>query len=265
MIRLAQIWRYPLKAIGRQKLDRVKLTKGERLPFDRHWAVMHEASAEKLGDADGLEGWMPKSAFLRGAAGPSLQAISGGLSNGKLMLSHPDQADISVDPTKDEDEARLIDWLRPLWPEDKPAPSRLVSGSVPLTDAKNPYVSINSLESLREIEIHVGHRIGVERWRGNLWIEGGEPFEELDWIGREIRIGAARLIVREPIGRCAATAVDTETGRPDRSMVQIVNEKYDHTNFGVYAEVIDGADIAPMDEVIVADAPAPDPNAADGA
>lgn len=248
MTRLAQIWRYPLKSIGRERLSRARLEKGGKIPFDRAWAVLHEGAAKRLNEAGTLESWLPKAAFLRGAAGPSLQAIEGGMEGGKLTLRHPDAGEITINPVNEEDAERLIDWLRPLWPEDKPAPLRLVAGPEPLTDTQKPFISINSLSSLSELERLTGQRLGVERWRGNLWLSGAEPFAELDWIGREISIGGVRLAVRQAIGRCSATAVDTGTGRPDRDMVRSLTEAYGHSHFGVYAEVLTGGEIAEMDE-----------------
>ena len=252
MKRLAQIWRYPVKSIGRERLSRARIDIGGRLPFDRHWAVLHEGSAKRLTDGDTLDGWLPKSAFLRGAASPQLQAIDGGLDSDKLVLSHPQAGDIIVPLGDEAAEDRLIDWLRPLWPADKPAPLRLVRATEPLTDTRKPYVSVNSLDSLAALEADVGQRLGVERWRGNLWIEGVEPFTELDWIDREFSIGDLRLIGREAIGRCSATAADTETGNPDLDMVRMLTEYRGHSNFGIYAEVLSGGEIAEMDELTLA-------------
>ena len=128
MTRLAQIWRYPLKSIGRERLSRARLDQGGKIPGDRAWAVLHEGAANRLNEAGRLESWLPKMAFLRGAAGPSLQAIEGGMDGGKLALRHPDAGEIAIDPANEDDAARLIDWLRPLWPEGRPAPLRLVAG-----------------------------------------------------------------------------------------------------------------------------------------
>lgn len=250
-MRLAQIWRYPLKSVGRERLAQTRLNKGEKIPFDRYWAVLHEAAAERLDSAGSLNNWLPKTAFVRGAAGPELQAVTGGMEQGRLALQHPSQGKIVVDPTNEADADRLIAWLKPLWPENKPAPLKLVSGPVPLTDTREPFISINSLNSLSELENHVGERLGVERWRGNLWIEGNTPFSEQEWIGREISVGTSRLIIREAIGRCSAPAVDTETGNPDWDIIRILSQKYGHSNFGVYAEVLEGGEISELDPLVL--------------
>ena len=55
----------------------------------------------------------------------------------------------------------------------------------------------------------------MERFRGNVWLDGLEPWAEFDLVGRDIRVGAATLRVRERITRCKATTVNPETGRID--------------------------------------------------
>ena len=53
MPHVEQIWRYPIKSHGREALSSVAVTEGATLPWDREWAVAHEAS-----DADGTT-WAP--------------------------------------------------------------------------------------------------------------------------------------------------------------------------------------------------------------
>ena len=45
-MRLASIWRHPVKAVGREGLETVALTAGRCLPDDRRWAVTHEDTRE---------------------------------------------------------------------------------------------------------------------------------------------------------------------------------------------------------------------------
>ena len=67
--RLAHIYRHPIKGHGREALASVRLSTGACLPFDRHWAVAHEAAR--------LEpGWNPCVNFARGAKAPELMAIA---------------------------------------------------------------------------------------------------------------------------------------------------------------------------------------------
>lgn len=248
--RLAHIRRHPIKSIGGEGLDGIRLQAARRLPGDREWAVLTEAGernargSETNGEPDR---WLPKSCFLRGVVSAPLQAISGGWQGDRIALRQPTRPDLAFDP---ETEAELlIDWLRPLWPADAPAPTRLVRGAAIWTDVKWPWISILSLDSLAELEAQTGKSLGIERWRGNLWIEGWEPFAEREMVGQVIRIGDTELRVTDQIGRCQATSADTRTGERDLDMIETLERLYGATNFGIYAEVVTGGDIAAGDGV----------------
>ena len=250
-IRLALIRRHPVKSVGGEGLERVRLSPSGRLPGDREWAILTE-SGERLALASQTDGapdrWLPKSAFLRGVLSPAVQAVDGGWQDGRLTLRHPSQGSLSIDPETDGE--LLIDWLRPLWPADAAPPTRLVRGAAIWTDQKWPWISILSLDSLQDLETRLGRPLGTHRWRGNLWIEGAAPFAEQGWIGRVIRIGAAELRVTDHVGRCDATSADTGTGTRDGDMVADLHRLYGHTQFGVFAEVVTGAEIRIQDEVL---------------
>ncbi len=238
---LARIERFPIKSIRGELLDRVTLDAGACLPGDRAFAVLHADAARHLNGQGGIDRWLPKSQFLRGVAGPELQAIRGArLPDGRLRLTHPRAGALDFDPA---DDAALLAWLEPLWPADKPRPLRLVKGPQPLTDTRQSYVSVLSLASLAVLEARLGRVLGCDRWRANFWIEGLEPFAERDWIGRFLRIGEARLAVRERIGRCDATSADTETGRHDIDMPAALKSLQGDADFGIYAEVLAGAQV----------------------
>ncbi len=233
------ILRHPLKSVGREELNAVALTAGKCLPFDRTWAVAHERS--KL---DG--GWGKKVNFLRGVAAPSLMAAKASFDEQTktLTLSHPALETITCDPNTPEGEAKLIDWLRDLWPIDLPSPTKLyrVQG-VPLTDVPHPWVSINSTSSLKALGHRTGSDLSPHRFRGNIWIDGLAPWDETNWIGKRLRVGDAVLEVKEQITRCKATMANPETGQRDVDVLGTLDD-LGHQEFGVYAEVIESGHVA---------------------
>ncbi|MDO5703539.1 MAG: MOSC domain-containing protein [Paracoccus sp. (in: a-proteobacteria)] len=244
---LAHIRRHPIKSLGGENLGTVHLSPARRLPGDREWAVLTE-SGERHADGD-AEFWLPKSCFVRGAAALSLQAVRGGWQDGRITLSHPDRPVISFDPAIEG--ARLIDWLATLWPSHKPAPTRLVRGAGIWTDDRAPYVSILSLTSLAALSADLGKPLEIERWRGNLWIDGWQPWAERDLIGHIIRIGEVELRIAENIARCVVPGVNPATGRADVDMLAELSARYGHTDFGVFAEVVTGGTITTGERVTV--------------
>lgn len=245
---LAHICRHPVKSVGYQEIERVALTEGRPMPFDRAWAVAHEGAG-----FDQPEGWEPKLKFLRGWAEGALQAIRADFDDAtqRITLRHPARPDLAA--TLPDDGAAVVDWLRPLWPARRPAPTALVArrDGGALTDVPEPYVSILSLTSNRILGQRLGQELSIHRWRGNLWLDGLAPWEEFDLIGRTLAIGEALLRVEERITRCRATCANPETGRSDADTLGALEEGYGHIDFGVYARVIRSGTIVQSDRVEV--------------
>lgn len=256
--RLASIHRFPVKSIGGETLAEAALTPRAALPGDRRFALLHQAALHHL-DGGRLRKWLPKSAFVRGAAAAPLQAVKGGWDSAALHLTHPDLPDLRFDPMA-EPEALAV-WVAPLWADSgKAPPARLVEvepdaaadrAAQALTDVKQPWVSILSLSSLAALEGQLGRPLGRDRWRGNLWIDGWAPYAERDLRLNRIRIGEVELKLTERIGRCAATSADTDTGHLDGDMPADLERLFDHSDFGIYAEVRQGGTIRPGDPVEV--------------
>lgn len=247
--RVAQIHRFPVKSIGGESLDHVELIAGQAMPGDRHYAVLHKAALHHLEDGT-LQKWLPKSAFVRGVAAPLLQAVKGGWDGDVLVLTHPDLPNLQFDP--DGGGEVLVEWLSPLWAESgKAEAAQLVTGPLPLTDVKKPWVSILSLSSLAELEKRLGRPLGVDRWRGNIWVDGWPAWYERDLRLAELSIGGVRMKVRENIGRCAATSADTDTGRLDGDMPADLRAVLGDANFGIYAEPLDTGRVGVNDKVVV--------------
>jgi len=245
--RLAKIYRHPIKGHGREALASVDLSAGECLPWDRHWAVAHDAA--RLGP-----GWNPCANFARGAKAPALMAVTSMLNEmtGTLTLRHPDRGEITFRPDDPADLQRFLDWVMPLNPANRALPARIVTAGRGMTDSDFPSVSILSLSSLADLSARMGHDLLVDRWRGNLWLDGVQPFAEFGWIGKCLTIGSAVLEIKERITRCTATAVDPETGKPDGSTLAELQAAYGHQDFGVYGVVIQSGTIATGDNWSIA-------------
>ncbi|MDE3120595.1 MAG: MOSC domain-containing protein [Paracoccaceae bacterium] len=243
--RLAHIFRHPIKSHGREALASVVLSPGASLPWDRHWAIAHEAA--RLPD-DG--GWAPCMNFCRGAKAPDLMAIdcSFDAASGRITLTHPDRPAITLDPETEAEQ--LIDWMRPLIPADRAGPARVYRATGRgLTDTPEPSISILSLASNAALGAAMGLDLSILRWRGNLWIDGWDAWAEEALPGQRVKIGAAVLRVTEQITRCRATTVNPATGRIEGDTLAALTALRGDPVFGLYATVETGGPIAPGDGV----------------
>lgn len=237
MNRLALITRHPIKAHGRENLASVVLSAGETLPYDRRWAVAHEAA--RL-----TEGWSSCNNFLRGVKTPQLMAMEAAMEGAKVRLNHPTLGTLTVDPDVPEEAARLIDWVRPLVPAGRAQPVRVIRHDGGLTDSDYPTVSILNLASLADLSARMGVELSPHRFRGNLWLEGAAPWAEFGWVGQRLQIGEAVLEVTERITRCRATCVDPATGEVHGETLDALQAAFGHKDFGIYAKVVTGGRIA---------------------
>lgn len=236
---LAHIWRHPLKAIGREALERAALTPGEWLPYDRLWAVAHGRS--KL-----TGGWSKKINFLRGVTEPRLMAATASLSadGTELTLDHPEAGQISIRPDDSSDWPAFSDWLARIWPADLPAPTGIYrpGGGAHLTDVEDAWLSVHTVESHAAVEQALGQTLSIHRWRGNLWLDGAAAWDEKAWVGRRLRIGGAVLDIKVEITRCKATMANPDTGLRDADTLGALRG-FGHQEFGVYAQVVQGGEI----------------------
>ena len=229
------LWRHPIKSHGREALTHARLTAGMSFPWDRVWAVAHDAAK-----ADGTE-WAPCVNFSIGAKLPGLMAIDAVLDEDTetVTLTHPDLGTLTLRP--DEDHDALIAWTKPLMDPARAQSQRVLR--VPgrgMTDTDYPSVSIGNLSSHRVVEQKLGTPLSTKRWRANIWLEGLAPWEEFDLVGKTLRIGSAEIAIREPVVRCLATTTNPETGKRDADTLSVLNEDRE---FCVYGEVVGSGEV----------------------
>ena len=245
-----KIFRHPIKSVGSELINSVNLIMGSTMPGDRVWALAHN----KTRIPETGRHWLPCQSFLRGAIAPTLMAISAKYNEhtGVLDLHHPDAQNFRFRPNIKTDLQNFLDWIKPLCPENGPAPSLLYKvdnrGS---TDTEYPSISLLSLNSLHELSEKVGADLDPRRFRGNIWLRGGKPFEEFNWVDQEIAIGNVRLKVVERIERCNATKANPLNGKKDIDTLTALQSNYGHKDFGVYCEVLKDGKISCGDQLIL--------------
>lgn len=237
---LVRIERHPIKSHGRETLPSVEVTKGQMLPWDRHWAVLHDAAK-----ADGSE-WAPCANFSRGAKAPGLMAIDASLSEDDrtITLNHPDRPTLTFRPDADDDLPSFLDWVAPLMPTDRALSRRIVSaGARGMSDTDFPSISLLNLASIRALSQKMGHDLDPRRFRGNFWVDGLAPWEEFDWVGETITIGGLPFRVEDRIERCLATTANPKTGRRDADTLGTLETGWGHRDMGIYLTALESGSL----------------------
>jgi len=232
VIKVASLWRYPIKSHGREALETVTLEAGKTMPWDRHWAVTHEKTKFDPFNPD----WVMCRNFMIGNLTPSLAGIWARFDEAahKMTLRHADLGEITFNPDRPND---FLAWVAPLSAEQSLSPTGLVACNVGMTDTPFQSVSIMNAASHQAVEGQLGHALEQERWRANIWLDGLDAWAERDMIGQTIRIGTAELGVKENCVRCNHTKSNPNTGKRDVDTLAALDTGWGHQEFGVYAVV----------------------------
>ena len=249
-INLASIYRYPVKGLTPEPLQKVVLSAGEGLPQDRRFALAHGST--RIDPT--APTWMPKSNFLMLARNERLARLRTRFddTSGTLTIQRDGKTVASANIQEAAGRTVVEQFFAAYMGEEaRGAPKLVEAPGHMFSDTAAKVASIIGLASIRDLERVVRAPVDPRRFRANFYVEGGRPWEEFDWVGKVIRIGPTRLRVTKKIDRCAATNVDPDSGQRDLNIPLSLQRGFQHIECGVYAEVLEGGPVAVGDSLTV--------------
>ena len=245
------IYRYPVKGLSPEKLERTGLAVGMIIPCDRLYAIENGPS----GFDPAKPAYLPKQRFLMLMRNARLAELRTAFDETAHCLTiHAEgreaaRGDLRTPEGRAAIEQFFADFCAP---ELRGPPKLLHAAGHSFSDVARKVVSIINLASVATLEAAAGAPVNPLRFRGNLHVEGWPAWREFDYLGAELAIGpTARLKVVKRIVRCAATEVDPDTGIRDLAIPRTIMDAYGHADCGVYAEVIQGGAIAAGDTITI--------------
>ena len=242
-MRIETIYRYPVKGLTAEALEEVTLAPGETLPEDRRFALVQgDATFDPAAPA-----WLPKRNFgcLMVNARLALVHSAYDARSADLLLRLPGQPPLVANTRTEDGRTAIADALTAyLGEEARGTPRFIEAPGHTFSDVPKKVVSIIGLSSLHALEQASGATLDPLRFRANVYVSGGSPWSEFDWIDQEIQLGQTKLRVVKRIVRCPATEVNPATGERDARPPRWLRDHFGHADLGVYAEVIEGGRIA---------------------
>jgi hypothetical protein len=244
------IHRYPVKGLSPEPLPRTELSPGRTVPCDRMYAI--ENGPIGFDPADPR--YFPKIRFLMLMKNARLAELRTAFdeTNHVLTVRYENREAATGDLRTPEGRAAVERFFAEFCADELRGPPKVLQGhGHSFSDVAKKVVSIINLASVAELENATDAPVDPLRFRGNLHIEGWPAWREFDLLNQVVAIGpSARLKVVKRIVRCAATEVDPATGIRDLPIPRTIMDTYGHMDCGVYAEVIEGGEIAIGDAVI---------------
>lgn len=246
MITVTDLFRYPVKSMQGLAEPTLDLT-AAGFEGDRRWALIDREtgrlmsakrwSALLMASADDEAITLPDGSRVVLVADDADAALSAWLGREVRLAEAPAETDLSYEMTFDPPDDASEYFAIPTPP----------GSFLDLTAAH-----LAARPTLRE----AGGRHGdldwdIRRFRPNLVVDGDlEPFGEDAWVGATLRIGTARLAVRQATVRCAMP-LRAQPGLDRQAPMYAALEALHANHLGIYLDVVAPGRVAVGDEVTV--------------
>jgi uncharacterized protein YcbX len=247
---VAALYRYPIKGMTPEAMQRVKLDTGGTMPFDRAYAI--ENGPGRF-DPEAPR-HLPKINFLMLMRNERLASLEARFDDATRTLTilrggrQVAKGDLETPLGR-----RLIEQFLAAHMQSalRGAPRIVSAEGHSFSDVAAKCLHVINLASVREIERIAGRPIDPLRFRANVHIEGVPAFAEIDWVGRGLQLGGVVTRVFDRTVRCEATNVDPATASRDMAIPALLQRTWGRSDFGVYAVVATGGEVAVGDPAAV--------------
>jgi uncharacterized protein YcbX len=237
-----------VKGLSPEPMQSVSLQPGQTVPFDRAYAIENGG-----GRFDPVAPrYLPKVNFLMLMRDERLAALQTKFDDATSTLTvMRDGKQVARGQLSTPLGRQLIEQFFAAYmkSELRGAPKIVHAEGHSFSDVSAKCLHIVNLASLRELAKTVGRPVDQLRFRANVYIDGLEPWSEFSWEQKQIGLGPVRLNVFARTQRCEATNVDPSTGARDMAVPAQLTRAWGHQDFGIYAKVATGGDLAVGDAV----------------
>ena len=165
-----------------------------------------------------------------------------------LTLTNHDNELISISTNNPNESSLLTDKLLELERSLQGPIFLLKNNDFPFYDTSNSNKIFNSmslinLNSIRDFEKKINDKVEFERFRGNFYVDGIEPWEEVKWINKIVKINNVSFKVEKNIPRCVAINLKPKTDNITSNLLESLKKTYNHFDMGVYLTAIEDGKI----------------------
>ena len=275
---VSQLWRYPVKSMGGEQLETASLTL-RGIPGDRGWAIYDETrngitSAKRLPplracrtryaiEPVAVEGSppvelvLPDGGFIRTDSADAAHRLSDCLGRPVTLRALGPAGSESAPRLTSEGEAEeTLRGLMGLLPDEpKPDMSDFPPERLRLLRQGN-YFDAFPIHLLTRTTLRTLARLAPEsmwderRFRPNLLMEALDldGYPELEWIGRQLRVGAAVIEVVVGCPRCVMVTQPVEDVPHDHRVMRTLVRETKQTA-GIYARVVEEGQVRVGDAI----------------
>jgi len=242
----------PVKSISFQKIEKCEIKKDIGIIGDRIFAFAKDLDLDQVKlfekSPDQRKGKWNKILTLKNS--PALNKYNFVFKDEKLTLTIKDKEILTIDINQLNDRKKLSNKITELENSLKQPIVLMQNNDFPFFDtsiSKNVdfvnSVSLLNVQSINDFQNKIDKKIDISIFRGNICIDGIEPWKEREWIGKIIKINEVSFKVEKNIPRCVAINLKPQTEDNTFDLLKLLKKNYNHFEMGIYLSALNDGSI----------------------
>ena len=251
MFKIKQLFYSPVKSLSFSPINKLEILNNIGIKFDRNFAFTRDLDDNKINHL--MQNPLDRKIinFLSLKHFPELNMYNFDFNNGFLYLKKNNNIILITDIKNEVEINILCEKMQELIPKIKRI--RL------LQDPMNPFfdtmpsktISLINLNSIRDFEKKLSKKIEFQRFRGNIYVDGLNPWDERNLINKTLIINNLKFKVTKEIPRCVATNIRPNSSEINLSIPISLKQFYNHINLGVYLIPLNDGNIKSNDDILI--------------
>jgi len=244
----------PVKSLSFQSIKSCNIKKNLGMLEDRVFAFSRGVNLEKAKLMEKNPNERKLNYLLSLKNSPALNKYNFVYEKNKLSLKLNDKELISILLNDMEERSKLSDKLIELENSLSKPIFLLKNTEFPFFDTSHSNNIFNSMSlininSVKDFEKKINEKVELQRFRGNFYVDGIKPWEELNWINKTIKINNVSFKVKKNIPRCVAINLKPKTDDNSLNLLRLLKKTYNHFDMGIYLSALDDGKISIGDKV----------------
>ena len=242
----------PVKSVSFQTIDTCEIKKNIGIVGDRIFAFAKDLDFDQAKlfekSPDERKGKWNKVLTLKNS--PVLNKYNFLFNNEKLTLTLKDKEILAININQLNERQVLISKITELEDTLKQPIVLMNNNDFPFFDTsiskKVDFVnsiSLLNIQSINDFQKKIDKKIETSIFRGNFCIDGIEPWEEREWIGKIIKINGISFKVEKNIPRCVAINLKPKSDDNSFNLLKLLKKTYYHFDMGVYLTALNDGEI----------------------
>ena len=244
----------PVKSLSFQSLKSCNIKKDRGIVNDRVFAFSRGINLEKAKLIEKNPKKRKLNILLSLKNSPVLNKYNFIYNKNRLVLNYNGKEIISISTDKPEERSLISEKLAKLEKSLKEPIYLLKNNEFPFFDTSHSNkifnsISLININSISDFEKKINEKVEFQRFRGNFYMDGIEPWEERKWIGKTIKINNVSFKVENNIPRCVAINLKPKSDDNSLNLLQSLKKTYNHFDIGVYLTALEDGIINVGDKI----------------